>query len=1210
MSKEEVRWTEAQQDAIDVECDKLLVSAAAGSGKTSVLAARILRKIMDEQNPLDLSQILVVTYTKASAADLKKKIGKELRRVVGDHPTSQHLRKQLLTLQAAQISTIHSFCFQLIRRYFHKLDLPGKLRIADETEALLLYDNAMNEVINAYYDGVYNDMDDFVAFADTFVTDRDDYLPKKLIAWYDKFSGYTRGISLLKEYADQMIKAQDVPFAKTTWGQQILRFMLGKLQYFERIYTDAVTLFETNEAYERKYLNQFTQDLQIITSARIMLEQENFDGAKTTLAAYGHAMPSLGGGTLPAELKCDEVAFYLDVRKNFTAWIRTEAVEHLSLCDAAMTPIFLAQTAQYCRNLYTVFCHFEEKLKSEKRQRGILDYNDLEHDAVKLLYQADGSYSVIAKQLGEEYKEIFIDEYQDVNETQDAIFRAIGDASHTFMVGDIKQSIYRFRGSDPTLFSHYRDQFPVYGRNKAAQKEHTVFLSNNFRCDRSIIETVNHIFACLFRNNSGRVAYYDQDALVYSKKDDAESSPVTIALMEKPKQRRNAQEEEEKAENAQILYIATEIRKHLDRGVAPNEIAVLMRTMPTDTVAQFEKIFGAFGIPLQYQNKTSLLEQSEIRLITSLLRVLDNPATDIALTAVLLSPIFSFTLDELIVIRRASRKDSLYHALETYVNAHPDFEKGVSCLARIKDYRKVALSAPLDDTLWYLYRESGILQLIYQGVTPAQGDAAKANLMTLYDYAKRFESSSYCGLYRFLIYLKDVMERDKNLTDGEVQAATNAVQLMTIHKSKGLEFKVCFLARCETAMSTQDTRDEMQFCYPLGIAPLLRDPNGIVTYQTPLRSAVKYYTQEEQLDEEMRVLYVALTRAKEKLYVTAQVAQLEQKEALWRQKRNYTGFHTFLSSPSFIDWIMIGLFANETDACEIVYPTLEMLEKGKYDLISQVETQDAPVTDEGTVFDENEIVALSKEYSERFAFSYPHEQRAKLPTKLSVSQLSSDVLDRFDALAGPFVDQEPLMQKQPVFLYGEEKGADAAERGTATHLFLQFADFTFAEKFGVEAERNRLLKQKFITEETADLVDLQAIEGFLHSDFYQKLWKNAKEIHREIRFNIRLCASDFTCDSLRKQALQEEIIYVQGIIDCLIKTEDGYYLLDYKTDSFGEKALEDPSSVAQILRKRHEKQLSYYQIATKQLTGQPLKGAYLYSFALQDLVDMPLNAEN
>ncbi len=1211
MAEEKMTWTPAQEDAIAVDSDKLLVSAAAGSGKTSVLSARIIRKILDQENPLDVSQLLVVTFTKASAADLKKKIGKELRRALTAHPDSKHLRKQLLTLQTAQISTIHSFCFQLIRRYFHKLSLPGKLRIADEAEAILLKDSAMNEVINNYYDGVYHDMDDFCAFADSFVTDRDDYLAKILNDWYEKFTYYQRGIALLNDYADQMTQAQTIPFAKTAWGAQISQFMLGKLDYFAQIYTDAVTLFSSNEGYENKYLHQFTQDLQIITSVRKMLSQENFEGAHATLASYERNLPKLGGGSLKKELQCEAVTFFLDTRTMFVSWMRKEAIHHLSLCNPSATPIYFAQSAQFCCNLHCVFQHFEEILQQEKRQRGILDYTDLEQYTLKLLYSEDGSYSQIAKQLGQEYKEIFIDEYQDVNEMQDAIFRAIGEESHTFMVGDIKQSIYRFRGSDPTLFSHYRDEFPIYNRDITPQKTQTIFLSNNFRCDRAIIETVNLIFSCLFRNNSNRVAYYDQDALVYSKKASEGSQPVTIALLQKAPQKRG-EEKEVKAPSDQTYYIATEIRKKLNEGIAPNEIAILMRGISDTTIKEFEKVFSEFQIPLEYATKASLLEQSEIRLILSLLRVLDNPATDISLTAVLLSPIFSFTLDELIIIRRANRQNSLYHALQAYVNANPDFEKGKNALDRLKEYRNIALSEPLDHTLWYLYRETGILQFIYRGVTPAQGDSAKANLMTLYDYAKSFESSSYCGLYRFLLYLKDVMERQKDLSDDKEKAQTNAVQLMTIHKSKGLEFKVCFLAHCEKSMSSEDLKKDIQFCESLGIAPLLRDPNGIVTYQTPLRSAVKHELLANQLDEEMRVLYVALTRAKEKLYVTAECSDIDKTLALCRQRKQYAQMHAFLGATSFIDWILTALGDGSSDMYEMIYPDAKTLQEAKTNLKQtlslQTVTQKETQNDEISLAEmEKEIQKLSAEYEKRFDFIYPHMQRAKLPTKLSVSQLSPDILDHFDQIAGPFSDQE--VQKQPIFLFGQEKTADAAERGTATHLFLQFADFAFAEKFGAEAERNRQLKQKFITQETADFVDLQAIEGFLQSNFYQNLWKKAKETHREIRFNIRLLASDFTSEPEKKTALENECVYVQGIIDCLIQTQDGYYLLDYKTDSFSKKALENPKEVADILRERHEKQLRYYQLATKQLTGEPLKGAYLYSFALQDIVEMPLNAE-
>ncbi len=1218
MAESKVKWTPAQQDAIDIDCDALLVSAAAGSGKTSVLTARILRKLTDLEHPLDLSQLLVVTYTKAAAKDLKKKIAKELRNTLSQNPNSEHLRRQILSLSTAQISTIHSFCFQLIRRYFHKLNLPGKLRIADEAEALLLYDSTMNDTVNAYYDGIYTDIDDFSSFADSFVTDRDENLPKKLIAWYKKFSTYIRGIDLLEDYASSLIEAQTIPFSQTRWGKQIKDFLLIKISDFLSIYQDACAIFAENETYQKKFV-AFEQDLQILLSVQNLLMQDHFHGANATLMAYSEKFPAINRTSLSEELKTQELEFFKSAREAFKKWCK-DAVTHLTICDANLTPIFLAKTAQYCRDLHSILSHFEEKLVQEKRQRGILDYTDLEHYTVALLYEKDGSYSHIAKELSAQYAEIFIDEYQDVNEIQDSIFRAIGESSRTFVVGDIKQSIYRFRGSEPSLFSHYRDQYPIYAHGSEAKKEQTLFLSNNFRCDRTVIETVNLIFSCLFRHNSGQVAYYDEDALVYSKKQENEPTPVQVTLIEAPPraQRHNDDEEEEEDEPQshffQAAYIATEIRKLMQEGIQPGEIAILMRSMSSELLEQYESVFSQLQIPIQLPNHASLLHRPEIRLMTSLLRVLDNPASDIALTAVLLSPIFSFTLDELVEIRRTFAHESLYAALASYSEANESFEKGAFCINAIRQYREVALREPLDKTLWYLYRETGVLQFVYYGVEKAKGDAAKANLMHLYEYAKRFESSSYCGLYRFLLYIKDIMERDQALTEEEESKTENAVQVMTIHKSKGLEFKVCFVARCEKPMNTSDLRDELQFSYHLGVAPQLRDSNGVVIYQTPMASAVKFYQLQEQIDEEMRILYVALTRAKERLYITAQVSKLEEKMMLWRERaKKYISYSAFLSNTRYIDWCMLALYhAPENPCYEISIYQPHEIQALFDDSLQKLDATALEVEEsaKADLDDEVKIQAYQKEFEERFRFLYPHQSRVYLPTKVSVSQLSNATLDHFDQFSGPFADQDVPLQEQPLFLCEQEIVADAAQRGTATHLFMQFADFDFAEKFGVDAERNRLIKQSFLTLQSAELVQLSAIEGFLKSDFYQNLWKNAEQIHREIRFNVKLPAADFTQIEEKKVQLQSESIFVQGIIDCLIQTANGYYLLDYKTDSFSDEMLSDPQAVADILRKRHQKQLYYYQIATKQLTGQDLSGAYLYSFALQDLVEMPLNESN
>lgn len=1197
-------FTKAQEKAITLNRKSILVSAAAGSGKTTVLTARIMRMLLDEAAPLSLSDMLIVTYTKAAAAELKVKIRRELQKEIVKHPQNKHLASQLFAVQNAQISTIHSFCYQLIKEHFQELGLCAKLKIMDYAEKALLCDDIMNEVINAYYNGDYQDGFDFSQFADTFLRERDEHLAKEWIDRYEKLCAYAKGLSFLREFAASLREGIIRGFANTAWGEEIIQYLRRDIAQYLRIYQEALALFETEAAYQKKHYPAFFADSCFLKELDKHLEEKDFPHAFRCANDYLSQIPELKGVRL-GDLKTDEVVFFCEIRDSFKSMCRSLG-DLLLLCCDGVNEALLEQSAAHYEALYCVLTRFEVRLNAEKKERGLLDYGDLERHAITLLYDEHGAPSDIARAVSEKYKEVFIDEYQDVNETQDLIFRAICQNTHAFMVGDIKQSIYQFRGADPTFFSDYRDAYRFYDVDAdtdggTQESETTLFLSNNFRCDKNIIDTVNLIFESLFRHNSNKVPYYDADALVYSKLDAGEPHKVKVCVLEQP-QKQDTKSSDSVSRDVEALYVASEIQRLLAEGIEPGEIAILSRDMK-HVAPRYEEVFTQYGIPLQTQASVSFLDYPEIKLVLSLLHVLDNPAKDIDLAAVLLSPLFAFTMDELIEIRaQENHKGSLYLALTEYVAQHTEFEKGTFFLQALSQYRNYATGQSVDKILWYLYHETRLLYLVSQNTTSAAAQGAKKRLLMLYDYARQFEATSFCGLYRFLYYLENVIAKEQELPSEGDDAQKNAVQLLTFHKSKGLEYKVCFVVNCAKNFSTASYTSGWIFDKDLGIAEHLRDESGIVRYDTPIRGALKYHILQTQADEEMRLLYVALTRAKERLYVVSTVSHREEKCRLYSQMSQYLSFSCFLNHHNYFSWMMMALAQKqgaeqpfEILFCDTPDATLEASAAPKENEQGEASSLVEAEADRAYDF-----------FKKRFDYHYHDEFLTKIPSKFSTTALYPAILD--DVLEGvePLAAQESSLLDAPSFLSVAPQKATAAQRGTATHVFLQFCDFSYLQRYGTEAEIARLQKQSFLNADIASLIEHDKIDGFLRSEFFLRVWQKAKKVHREIRFNIEIPANEFASDPSHRHALEGETVFVQGVIDCILQTEDGYLLLDYKTDSFSEVLLQDRERVATILKNRHRQQISYYARACEQLLGERVKHAYIYSFALQDLVEIPL----
>ena len=1227
-------WTPAQRHAMETQGRNLLLSAAAGSGKTATLTARIIRSLTADENPADISRLLVVTFTRAAAGELKTRISAALSKALAEHPGNRHLTKQLISIGSASICTIDSFCLTLVRSHFQALSLSPDFRLADETELAVLRRAVMEDLIEEYYDKKTDGM--FAALTEHFTGMRNDgELAPILTDIYQKIAAYPEGIDFLKHCADQYAAEAELPFLETHFGETIKRLSLQRLHgCISRMEAALETILDGGDL-QKAYERSFSYDLQTCRTLYQALEQNDYETVRITCGAYA----PIRVGNLSAAKKTEESIRACEVRSQVVEELRKKTAPHFLIPQAKIPSLFLA-THHVCMGLYEFFGDYERRLSEEKAARSVCDFGDITRLTYRLLVKSDGTPTDIAREISQQYDEIYIDEYQDVDAVQDAIFRAIAKPNNRFMVGDIKQSIYGFRGSEPSIFAGYRRDFPILDED--AQKDpsylsESVFMSENFRCDRHVIGFVNAVCSYLFAACGESIGYVPQDDLIFAKKEPEEyQAPRVQVWVTVPADKGEEEEppatsveedaEEDTVEKPEVRLIVGEIRRLLDHGtkadgspIRPGDIAILSRTATCHQA--IADALEAAGIPTATAEQKDFFENPEVLLLLCLLNTIDNPTRDIPLAGVLRSPLFGFTMDDLVLIRSRTADCPLIDAVRAMGESDEDDPLARRCrafIATLNRYRDDARAMPVDKLLRQLYRETCMLAYAGSGMQGQDRNAIRTrrtNLLRFYEYARRFEASSFKGLYQFIAYINGIIDEGTTINFGG-NVSEDAVSIMTIHKSKGLEFPVCFVCNTSSPFSAKDTEASLLFERKMGLAIRLPDVTGFARLNTPMRLAIADYRNEQLREEEMRLLYVALTRAREYLYVTANSRSrrdsLQSKAAL-RASQKDGGLRTALMDcNSYLDWI---LTAAETDRGAASYER-RFFTPSELDAYLTEQTMPSPILSE----DKPEEIsaplpdeARIRMWEERFRFRYPYQHLTTLPSKISVSDLHPAVLDqqlgieeedsRFAeedaqmrlqinrADTAPSADDmsamvEKWLSRTPAFCQAEEeKAVTASERGTATHLFLQFCDMERAYRDGVRAEAERLTAERFLPPHVAERIREDELTRFFESDFYAILRK-ARRVWREQRFQLLLPASDFTENEAYARELSDEALLVQGVIDLFFETEDGKLILcDYKTDALTSAEKRNPAWAYQKLAARHARQLSYYALALEHLCG-------------------------
>lgn len=1216
------KWTKEQEAAMSLSGKALLVSAAAGSGKTSVLTERIIRRLTDPQSPADLTRMLIVTFTRASAADLKSKIAKALTAALAERPGDKHLTKQLLSLGSAQISTIDSFFQKTVRANFDALDLPASFQTADTAEVLPLCLSTIDSLLETHYSkfaSSNSSADDPLAriknnaFADAIdhlMSGRSDgKLDLLLLDFYNRLVAYPQGIGLLHTCAENFKSEAHIEFFHSLAGKVICEHLLSEFYAYHSYLKKFAESIEFDPDLDKKFSGIVASDTDFCNAMIRALENGVYAEARNVAYTFITGRFPTVRGEVP-----DSVLAYKAWRAQFKDSV-LKKLQPLLQWPAEVLPSQFLRTAALAEALFEFYSDYEKKILAEKKSRGILEYNDIRAALHRLLNNPDGTPSTAAQSIAAQYDEVYIDEYQDTDFLQDRIFAEIG-GNRRFMVGDIKQSIYGFRGSEPSVFAGYRRAFPLYtDENQNNTNGVSVFMSNNFRCNEPVIDFTNLVCGFLFSACEKSIGYRPQDDLVFSKEKNENAAPVIVSVFDpKPSKRRTEETTEEAAEEEETLFgaeaawVAKEIERllreeTLDNGkpITPADISILVRAKSHGI--EFARALEALNIPVSSEAASNLMEEPLMVDLLNLLRAVDNPYRDLPLSEYLLSELGGFSLEELTEIRQATPDcKALYDAMLAKAEADDQTllsEKAKRICNWLEGLRENAATLPADRFLRLLYLDEPFVSY--------QGDPV---LLYLYEQARVYQRSAYCGIYGLIDAMTKLQSTEKVSADA-FKKPSEAVTIMTVHHSKGLEYPVVFLCATGKQFNRDDLKKGLLFHRSVGCTSKLYRSDLGEAEESILRLAARMETDADQTEESIRTLYVALTRARERLYVTGTITS-NRDTVLTKASLIQAGDrHAILGASSYLSWIIAALQNNQktdrlpyqlhfyshepifTEASAVALDTNAACE-------NDLECRTESTADETTAF----YADILKKQGE---YSYPLDFLQGIPTKAAASKLRPDLLDRLalDDDSALEAQLEIMLQAPPAFddLLLSNQKASAADIGTATHTFLEFCNFERFNQIGVDGESERLVSDGFISEATQKLLNREQLEAFRNSDLMQEIL-SAKRIYREQKFTLFVPLSELTT-SVNSKKLQDHSLFVQGSIDLLLETNDGDLLLiDYKTDRLTKNELKSPVLFEKRLKEAHKSQLTYYQTAIKQLFSKEPDKTYLYSLPLGKAIEL------
>ena len=1204
-------WTNEQQAAIDSRGQTLLLSAAAGSGKTAVLVERIIRRLLDKEYPIDITELLVVTFTKAAAAEMRDRIGTALMKALSE-TKDPRVERQLALLPSAQISTLHAFCQHVIRKYFYTIDLDPAFSIAGEEELNLLRRQVLEDVFLSYYE------DDEKAsilypLADMFGSDRGDDI---LMDTVSRMYTYARSLAWpehwLKEAARAYDVAPDAVIDDMVWAGPIKDAVRRILEEDAHLYDGVLYHLRQREA--------FAPACDTFVAEQAALRQAAQARSWNDLSRFVRAIDFPRLKSL-RKLSDDDKAVWERCKK-VRDDVKKDVIKTLQSVYFSATPEEWLDGMRAMKpvmdGLVTLTLDFAKAYGAAKKEKGWIDFSDLEHFCLQILLAPDASPehpvpSAAAEELRSQYEEVFIDEYQDTNGVQELITRLVSGEDNRFMVGDIKQSIYRFRLADPTLFL---EKYQSFSRDEKAV-QHCIDLGRNFRSVPVVLDAVNAVFSRAMTAEAAGMDYGEREKLYAGRQapDDERwiGGPVEVDIVPTP-----SDEEDDDGSTAfekECRFIAGRIGELLASGrmaarkdgtlepLSYRHIVVLLRSMAGKADVLIQALQEG-GIPSYAEQSGGYFAAVEVQVMLALLRCIDNPEQDLAMAAVLRSPLVGLDETALAGVRLAG-DGTLWQNLPAFVASLPDGvdekEDLQQFMAAFDSWRTYSRRHGVAELLQRLYDDTAYVDFV--GAMPG-GDVRQANLKALYDRARQYEEAGYRGLFRYLQLMDKMKEDGLDLAPAKVVSEKeDVVRIMSIHKSKGLEFPVVFVADMGKAFNRRDTQDQILFHNRLGIGLKQYDPEWRISYPTLIWSGIAAQLRWEGTAEEERILYVAMTRARDQLILTGHSSHIDRDWQRWTSHLNPA------QAKSYFDWVMPAALAPFGAKADADYARPGAAWQDAVWQVRIAKAVPAGTVEEGAYDGEPRLEALRRGdltgtpvpswLDEQLSWQYAYPQAVRTAAKFSVSEvkrryqeLHSDELQDEAALSVPAAavippapGEDDAFAALPPWLAGEEAAVSGAQRGTALHKALQYitpaADQTTAT---LRREIDAFVRQGLLSREEAKLVYVPVLAAFCQSDIGRRM-AESPELHREYPFTVLLAGGD----PLPETETGEQIL-IQGVIDCLFREDDAWILVDYKSDRL---------ETADAFRRRYAVQLALYKRAVEQITHRPVEETYIYSLHLQ-----------
>lgn len=1154
------KWTPQQNNAITARGRNILVSAAAGSGKTAVLVERVIKKITDSENPVDIDKLLIVTFTNNAASEMKFRITKSLKEILRNEPFNQNAQRQLNLMPNAKICTIDSFCINLVRENFFELGINQDFTNLDENEASLLEDEIISNLTDELFE---NNDEEFIKLVEQFNTPGNEKPFKNAVKKVRRFI-YAQPFPYSWAYKMSELYNSNTAFENSKWFEYIKNEADYLISIAKKCVSNNISLLNQidDSKLNEKFENLFLNDKSLIDNVSDLLNTSWDDLVKLGVPSFARLLSTAKlDKELASEIKANRNTYTNIIKKEIPAFFICSKEDYVKSLNT-LYPII--------KKLIEFVKIVDARLMVEKNERNSYSFSDTEHFAINLLFTPDGDKIIkkeLADRLSAEFEEILVDEYQDTNEAQDLLFAYLSNGHNLFTVGDVKQSIYRFRLAMPNIFNSRRKLYTDYNPNDN-EKSSKIILDKNFRSSKGICEYVNFIFSKVMSERVGELDYDAQNRLNFGadyKKNDIPSAQIHILDGAKG----------EETDTREAIQIAKLIRKKIDskeqikdgdeyRDIRYSDFAILFRSMKNH-VDSYVEVFTDMSIPVQCDNSSNLFENNEIKLILSLLRTIDNPTQDISLLSTMMSPIYAFTADELAQIRIENKQKNFYFSVVNSQN-----EKVLNFLEDIKNLKKLSVTMSVSNFIRYLVEDKGIVAFIN---AMGNGEQRYQNILALISFAQKFDSGVNIGLTSFIRYIDKIIDTDKGIDSKSiVSGKDDAVTIMTVHHSKGLEFPICILAGAARSYNTGELTENLLINTVYGFGLKVHNEERMYNIQSIPYSVIKSKSANELMSENLRVLYVAMTRAKEQFITFVSCQNIERKMQTLYSKLidGEITPYAVKSCKSDADIILLcSLFHQNAGQLRELAGCRLFANPADFDMSIDIDKSES--------FEEDEIKLEKAEYQEstleeiadKLSYKYDY-----LPLSNVTSKMTASSLDDSDT------NFEYITLSKPAFMNKAEM--TPAMRGTAMHTFMQFCNYNFA-KDDLDEEIENLVSGGFITEEQGKSLDKKRLASFFNSSLAKRMF-NSDKIYREIKVSTFLSANEvYSIDF-------DDKILVQGIADCVFEESGQLVLVDYKTDR-----VKDENE----LLERYKKQLTFYKYAIEKTLKMPVKEVMLYSFYLE-----------